>query len=126
MILLPVPYLVFCCFFLGISFFLCLPPMPQSLKRGCRGSASCLFLMLCPLLWTLHLQHRAESEKLSYRRSLSFLAPVSFELCGFIQFLLISILFRDYTCCTFFPGSSHPSQKSFTLQSAIGNSASGS
>ena len=102
MLLLPVPYLVFCCFFLGISSFLCLPPMKQSSKRGCRGSASCLFLMLCPLLWMLHLQHHAESERPSYRRSLSFLVPVFFELYGSIQFLFISILSRDYIFFTFF------------------------
>ena len=126
MLLLPVPYLVFCCFFLGISSFLCLPPMKQSSKRGCRGSASCLFLMLCPLLWTLHLQHHAELERPLYRRSLSFLVPVFFELYGSIPFLFISILSRDYIFFTFFPGSSQPSRKSFTLLSATGNSPSGS
>ena len=126
MLLLPVPYLVFCCFFLGISSFLCLPPMKQSSKRGCRGSASCLFLMLCPLLWMLHLQHHAESERPSYRRSLSFLVPVFFELYGSIQFLFISILSRDYIFFTFFLGSSRPSRKSFTLLSATGNLPSGS
>ena len=113
-------------FLFGISSCHCLPRTPLLSMPACSGSRSWRFPTVCPLLWTVRSPHPVGSERPSSRRSLSSWAPASSVSYGSTRSLPGSTPSRHCFFCICFHGSSHRSQRSSTLLSATGNSASGS